>query len=354
MQRKLHFVQLIGIVLLVYSCSGEKPVRYEDFPKIDAHVHIRTTNPEITSFAIEEGFKFIMPCTRSGSREDIDRQLNYARIHKAKFPQDFSYLTTFSMERFEEQDWQEEVIKLLEKDFKEGAIGVKVWKDIGMTFRDSLGNFIMIDDPRFDPVLQLIAEHNKTVVAHIGEPRNCWLPLDSMTVNSDRSYYQNHPEYHMYTHPDYPSYEDQINARDNMLAKHPDLRVVGAHLGSLEWNVDELAERLEKYPNFAVDMAARVCHFQVQGEEKVRDFIVKYQDRLMYATDFGIRDESDLEEMISEIGQEWKDDWRYFSTEEMMSNPKIPNDYRGLGFDNEVLRKIYYDNVFQWFPEVFK
>jgi len=96
------------------------------------------------------------------------------------------------------------------------------------------------------------------------------------------------------------------------------------------------------------------CHFQVQGEEKVRDFIVKYQDRLMYATDFGIRDESDLEEMISEIGQEWKDDWRYFSTEEMMSNPKIPNDYRGLGFDNEVLRKIYYDNVFQWFPEVFK
>lgn len=354
MQRKLHFAQLLGTILLVYSCSGDKPIRYEDFPRIDAHVHIRTANQEILPFAIEEDFKFIMLCTTSGSRENIDRQLNFAKIQRKRFPQDFSYLTTFSMEKFEDQGWQEEVIRLLEKDFEEGAIGVKVWKDIGMTFRDSLGNFIMIDDPRFDPILQYIADHNKTLVAHIGEPRNCWLPLDSMTVNSDRNYYRNHPEYHMYTHPDYPSYEAQIEARDNMLANHPKLRVVGAHLGSLEWSVDELARRLEKYPNFAVDMAARVCHFQVQETAEVRNFIMKYQNRLMYATDFGIRDDSDFEGLVSELSQEWKDDWKYFSTEEKMSNHKIPHDYMGLGFDKEILRKIYYDNVFQWFPEVFK
>ncbi len=354
MKRKFHFVQLLGIIWIMCSCSGDKTIRYDDFPKIDAHVHIRTANMEIVPFAIEEGFKFIMLCTTSGSRENIDWQLNYAKTQRKQFPHAFSYTTTFSMEKFEEPGWQEEVISLLKKDFEEGAIGVKVWKDIGMTFRDSLGSFIMIDDPRFDPIFQYIADNNKTLVAHIGEPRNCWLPLDSMTVNSDRNYYENHPEYHMYKHPDYPSYEEQIAARDSVLAKHPGLRFVGAHLGSLEWNVDELAKRLDIYPNFAVDMAARICHFQVQDSKKVHDFIVKYQDRLMYATDFGIRDESNFEELTTEIKQEWKADWNYFTTKDEMNSPRVKNNFKGLELDEKILRKIYYKNAFLWFPGVFE
>ena len=49
--------------------------------------------------------------------------------------------------------------------------------------------------------------------------------------------------------------------------------------------VDELAKRLDRYPNFAVDTAARIVHFQVQDQKKVRSFILKYQDRLLYGTD---------------------------------------------------------------------
>jgi hypothetical protein len=52
-----------------------------------------------------------------------------------------------------------------------------------------------------------------------------------MTVNNDRNYFKNHPEYHMYLHPEYPTYDDQINARDRFVEKHPDMRFVGAHLG---------------------------------------------------------------------------------------------------------------------------
>ena len=117
-----------------------------------------------------------------------------------------------------------------------------------------------------------------------------------MTVNNDKNYYKEHPQYHMYLHPDYLSYDDQIVSRDHMLSRHPNLRVVGAHPGSLEWSVDELAKRLDLYPNFAVDMAAHICHFQVQDRQKVRDFIMKYQDRLLYGTDFGINKDDDLQE----------------------------------------------------------
>ena len=51
---------------------------------------------------------------------------------------------------------------------------------------------------------------------------------------------------------------DQIASRDRMLEKNPDLIFVGAHLGSLEWDVNELGKTLDRFPNMAVDMAARM------------------------------------------------------------------------------------------------
>ena len=62
------------------------------------------------------------------------------------------------------------------------------------------------------------------------------------------------PEYHMYPHPEYPCYQDQIDARDHMLGKHPHLVFIGALLGSLEWSIDELAKRLDKFPNMHVKL----------------------------------------------------------------------------------------------------
>jgi predicted amidohydrolase/predicted TIM-barrel fold metal-dependent hydrolase len=333
--------------------AGNNKNLYQDLPKIDAHLHIRTEKPGIIHAAMEENFRFLTICTRANSQEYIDEQRTIAKNVHDKFPQTLAYVTTFSMENFEQPSWQEKVIEQLKQDFEEGAVGVKVWKDIGMTFRDSLGNFIMIDDPRFDPVLDFIAENGKTLVAHIGEPRNCWLPLDSMTVNNDRIYFEEHPQYHMYLHPDYPSYETLITARDNMLTKHPNLRVVGAHLGSLEWSVDELAERLDRFPGFAVDMSARICHFQVQDHAKVRDFILKYQDRLLYATDIGISDQSNMEETIERFRTEWETDWTYFSTGNEMESPHVNGSFHGLDLDENVLRKIYTENAVKWYPGCF-
>ena len=62
----------------------------------------------------------------------------------------------------------------------------------------------------------------------------------------------------LYLHPNLPSYQDQIDARDRMLDRNPNMTFVGAHMGSLEWSVDELAKRLDKYPNMSVDLAARM------------------------------------------------------------------------------------------------
>ena len=221
-----------------------------------------------------------------------------------------------------------------------------------MTYKDSAGQFIMIDNPKFDPVIEFIIRQDKTIMAHLGEPKNCWLPLDQMTVNNDRNYFKNHPEYHMYLHPEYPTYDDQINARDRFVEKHPDMRFVGAHLGSLEWDVDELAKRLDKFPNMAVDMAARIPHLQHQtklNREKVREFLIRYQDRIIYATDSGISPDSNPENEKKELHDTWINDWKYFVTDEILTSPHVNGEFQGLKLPKEAVDKIYRENAMKWF-----
>jgi hypothetical protein len=237
-------------------------------------------------------------------------------------------------------------------DFAKGALGVKIWKNIGMTYKDSENHFIMIDDPKFDKVIEFVIQQDKTVMGHLGEPKNCWLPLEEMTVNNDKEYFKKHPEYHMYLHPEYPSYEEQINARDRFIECHPDMRFVGAHLGSLEWSVDELALRLDKFPNMAVDMADRICHLQFQSKinrEKVRDFIIKYQDRLLYGTDFIVDSTTVGDNAKSHWHNTWLNDWKYFVTNDTMSVPQVDGEFTGLQLPGEVVHKIYHANAVRWF-----
>ena len=156
----------------------------------------------------------------------------------------------------------------------------------------------------------------------------------------------------MFLHPEYPTYDDQINARDHLLAMHPDLIFVGCHLGSLEWNVDELAKRLDKYPNMAVDMAARICHLQYQSardRKKVRDFCIKYQDRLLYGTDLSDEGAGTVEELSDQIHETWLEDWKYFTTDEKMTAPSFRGEFEGLQLPKEVVRKIYSENAIKWY-----
>jgi predicted TIM-barrel fold metal-dependent hydrolase len=346
-------VPFLIMMLMFFSCTGNKTELYQSMKKIDAHVHIRTADPAIMEYAASEGFRLLTINTRSGSQEYIDVQREFAVNMKGLYPELSSWLATFSMENFEEPGWAGHVIEGLQKDFDKGASGVKIWKDIGMTFRDSLGKFVFIDDPLFEPILVFIAESEKPLLTHIGEPLNCWLSLDSMTVNGDKSYFRNHPEYHMYLHPEHPSHQRLMESRDHVLATYPDLNMIGAHFGSLEWDVDVLAERLDRYPNFAVDMAARVCHLQVQEREKVRKFIIKYQDRLLYATDLGVSEEN-FEEKEQWIENEWRSDWRYFATRDLMESRNVEGEFMGLDLDKKVLEKIYYSNAVKWYPGIFE
>lgn len=325
---------------------------YTKVEKIDTHIHIFSESLAIADLAKEDNFRLLNVSVDSPGNTDLEEQERFSLFQIQHSPDRIDYLSSFTLKEWDSANWADKTIERLKKSFDSGALGIKIWKNIGMVYKDSAGNFIMIDDPRFDPVIQFVIDQNKTVLGHLGEPKNCWLPLEEMTVNNDRNYFKNHPEYHMYLHPENPSYEALIDARDHFLERHPDMRFVGAHLGSLEWDVDELAKRLDKFPNMAVDMAARISHLQHQtvlDREKVRNFMIKYQDRLVYGSDSGLSGTRDPEGAKSYLHNEWLSHWKYFVTDEVMTAPEVNGEFKGLQLPKEVVDKIYRLNAMEWF-----
>ena len=131
--------------------------------------------------------------------------------------------------------------------------------------------------------------------------------------------------------------------------------MVGCHLGSLEFDVDELAKRLDRYPNLAVDMAARIVHFQVQDQKKGSKFIIKYQDRLLYGTDNDVGErKADLQSEPLRCEEVYRRDYRYFATDQEIEIPEIKANFkvRGLALPASILKKIYYENAVKWFPGI--
>lgn len=328
----------------------------EDFrsvPKIDAHMHVDTDDGAFEDAAASDNFILITLNVDHTDSAAIANQFKYAAMSAKKHPGRVFYGATFLFDTagWGTKAWSQKVISQLDRYLSEGAIGVKVWKNIGMSVRDRNGKFIMIDDPGLDDVFAYIKGRNLTVNGHIGEPRNCWLPLDQMTVSSDSSYFAENPQYHMFLHPEYPSYEDQVRSRDNLVKKNPDMTFVGSHLGSLEWNVDSLASRLDKYPNMAVDVSARTCHLQFQSakdRDRVRNFIIKYQDRLLYGTDVGYHG-GNPDGFKKEMHQTWLTDWKYYATKDELSVPQFKGKFQGLQLPKEVVNKLYFTNAVKWY-----
>jgi len=217
--------------------------------------------------------------------------------------------------------------------------------------KDHSGQFATLEDKRLDPIIDFLERRHIPLIGHVGEPKNCWLPFSAMNVRSDREYYEQHPEYHMYQHPEYPSYEQLLAARDRTLLNHPDLTFVGAHLASLESDVDQLAGFLDRFPHAAVDVAARIPHLQVQtraDRAKVQRFFIAYQDRIMYGTDQAVGPKRDPKAVRARAHDIWTRDWRFLTTDDTMTSPAVDGAFRGVKLPRTVIDKIYLTNSERW------
>lgn len=359
---RYFLITLLTITLFIlFNCR--RPLQQygiDDFlkvAKIDAHVHINNEHPAFIEQAQQDNFRLLTINVDYPDFQPIAEQQQIAVMLSQKYPQVVAFVSTFSMNNWDDPSWVESTIAQIDQAAKQGAVGVKVWKNIGMDFRDKNGDLVMIDHPKFDPIFNYLADKKIPVIGHQGEPKNCWLPIEEMTVKNDQHYFKNHPQYHMYLHPEMPSYEEQMAARDRMLEKNKELVFMGAHLASLEWSVDELATFLDRFPKAVVDMAARMGQVQYQSSqdrEKVRQFFIKYQNRVLYATDITFEPTAHPDTFRTELHERWLLDWKYLVTSDTLKVPELDNSFIGLALPAKVIDKIYYKNARKTFSTAWR
>lgn len=334
------------------SAAGGAAPRFEEMLKIDAHSHVFEDIPQLNEMLRRNNVRTINICNR-GRDGHLETMHRIALELYQKHPELFPFVSTFDLTRFEEPGYAEAVIAWLEETFRNGAVATKIWKEVGLELRRPDGAFVLPDDPVLDPIYAYLARRGKPLIAHLAEPIDAWLPLDPKSAHY--GYYSSNPEWHLYGKAGYPSHADLIASRDRILERHPRLVVIGAHLGSLERDLDGLARRLDRYPNFHVDCSARTRDLTRQPREQVRSFFLKYQDRILYGVDAswkpyrgGPSTDALRKAFVDRLEERYRLDYRYYA-----GTGDIQYDGRtveSLGLPRSVLEKFYHQNVRRIMP----
>ena len=358
MRSKLSYnliVRLGGILILFvfWKCNQLDSISYKTFeqlPKIDIHSHYKYSREYLPEFLNKWNMKTVLVDVALEDEDSLVRNFDNYLDHYKEFSQYFFLCTTFTAAGIENPDFIKKTLEQLQKDLSRGATMVKVWKNFGMVTQDSLGNYIMINDERLNPIWDFLVEKNIPVIAHIGDPKQAWRPLKDPN-NPHYNYYKNNPEYHAYNFPNIPSYEQIIHARDQWVQKNPNLKIIAAHLASMANNISEVALRLDNYPNLSVELGARFGDLAMQDSKAVNAFFERYQNRILFGTDFGnskpdtLLSKEDLETELNNLDKDYQLLFNYLvkSDSIVVRNQKT----KGLGLSENVLAKIFSENFFR-------
>lgn len=323
-------------------------------PFIDAHAHMAADGPEGAALLSELGVRVMNISlgldTEGRWREASDfGAVAFAALARTQ-PKRFAWCTSFDLPTFRDADYTERVIAQLERDVSAGAVACKVWKNVGMEVRDERGEFVLIDHAILQPIFAYLERRAIPTVLHVGEPKACWLPLDERSPHYD--YYREHPEWHMHGRTDVPSWEELLAARDRLLERHPRLRVVGAHLASIEHDLSELAARLERFPNLAVDSGGRLLDLALLEPSAVCSFFERFGDRILFGSDICLpRAHSEMstdqrQRSLQEIRAAYALAEAFYGTDRVLECGR--HTFRGLALPEPQTRRFFAENAKSW------
>ena len=226
----------------------------------------------------------------------------------------------------------------LEADVKAGALGLgELMKGFGLTARKTDGSRLMLDDPELDPIWDTAARLNIPVLIHTADPQEFFQPLT----------YQNERWLEMSLYPDrrypperFPSFETLMGERDRLFKKHPKTTFIAAHMGWHANDLARLARMFDEMPNVYGEVGA-VLYDLGRQPRTARDFMVKYQDRVLFGKDSYQPDEYPYFWRTFETGDEYFDYYRDYHAFWKLYGLSLPDD---------VLRKLYYGNALKLMP----
>lgn len=300
------------------------------FPVIDAHSHPYTFTPDGVKRWVEvmdrAGVETTVVLTMvTGAKFD-----KLVELYLKPYPKRFRLYCGLETKDIEAPDYPARAVAELERCYRMGARGVGelVDKGSGLQHGPKLPRAKRLhpDDPRLDAFWKKCAELRIPVNLHVADHPSAWRPPDA---HQERSV--EYAEYNQYGH-DVPSYEEMLEYRVKVIARHPETRFVLCHLGNQGNDLAALGRVLDRNPRMYLDLSARAYEIGRQPRFAAQ-FLAKYKDRIVFGTD---------QRNEPEMYTAW---WRVLET----TDEYMPSDtgWRlfGLNLPDEVLKPLYYDNA---------
>lgn len=312
-------------------------VKKAKFPFIDVHSHQRGMSAEaLTALikdmdALNEG---IMVNLSGGSGEGLNSMLKNI---KATYPNRFAVFANVDFDGVGTEGWGQKAASQLEIDIRNGAKGLKIFKSLGLRYRDADGKRLAIDDPRLAPIWAKCEEMGVPVLIHAADPKSFWDPMDS----------DNERWLELKTHPrrkrsatDPAPWEQIIQEQHNVFKRHPKTKFINAHMGWYANDLKKLGQLLDAMPNMYVGIAAVIAELGRQPKA-AHEFFIKYQDRILFGKDSWQPEEFPTYFRVLETGDEYFPYYKKYHAFWAMYGLDLPDD---------VLKKVYYKNALHLIP----
>jgi predicted TIM-barrel fold metal-dependent hydrolase len=320
----------------------EHPVRKAKYPFVDIHGHQNLSMDDAALAALVAQMDHMglrtMNNLSGGSGDGLRAQVRNVR---AKYPGRFTVFANVDWARINEPNFARDAAAQLERDVKDGgAVGLKIFKNLGMDTYWADGSRVRTDDPRLAPIWDKAGALGIPVLIHTAEPPAFFLP-----VNKYNERYLELTQFPGRTRPSdkYPPFDSLIAEQHRMFKRHPKTTFISAHLSWLGQDLGRLARTLDTIPNMNVEVAAALYEIGRQPRAG-RAFFVKYQDRILMGKDtFGGEDEYAVYFRIFETNDEYFPWYRRRHAFWGMY---------GLGLPDSVLKKVYYRNALRIVPRM--
>lgn len=309
------------------------------FPFVDVHNHqwgMETQNLDVLAAQMDKLNMAVMVNLSGGNGSRLKRSVSNIRGSQ---PKRFLVFANVDFNGVGRKGWIESAVQQLEDDVRNGASGLKIFKDLGLSVKDEKGLIVKVNDRRLDPIWQKCAELHIPVLIHTADPKAFW---DSMDEHNERWL-------ELATHPgrkrgpnDPEPFENMIAEQHELFKNNRNTTFIAAHFGWLAGDLGRLSKLLDQCPNVMVEFGAVISDIGRQPRTAAT-FFTTYQDRILFGKDSWVPEEYATYFRVLETTDE------YFPY-----HKKYHAFWRmyGLGLPDNILKKIYYKNTLRLFPRL--
>ncbi len=317
-------------------------VRRARYPFVDVHNHQWQMPTDDLSETVAEmdALNMAVMVNLSGRLQDDGAHLR-ACIENARqnAPGRFLIFTNLSYEDIDESGWGEAMAQRVADDVAAGAAGLKIYKSLGLSVVDSAGARIAVDDPRLDPIWAKCGELDVPVLIHSGDPSPFWEPWD----NQNERWLELKQKPRRRRDADSPpSFEQVMGEQLHVFKKHPHTTFISAHLAWRGHDLSTLGKMLDDHPNMYTEIGAVIAELGRQPRF-AKQWFIDHQDRVLFGKDVWTPEEYWCYFRVLETADEYFDYYRRRHAFWKMY---------GLDLPDEVLRKLYYGNALNIFPQL--